>query len=300
MYPTTSGKALAAPGSRCPRNRSVQPVSGVAAVGQAPSNSEPIRSGHPRCAEASTGAGPRQRQRPVGPLPCPYRVDRTVTYPHVSVRAARYPALRQSGKHRRTASRSGPGALPAQGTSTGAGRRQRQRPVGPLPRPYRLGRTLTCPRNRSAMPVWRSDNWAVDAREPAQWRERGRAELGGARKRAVRRRTHWPRRPSWSVCTDFSGLRRRVWLRQPHVHTGSPNAYLPTAHVAHDTPSPTVAMPRGEPPAGQRYCHDPSSVRRHAASTGRPLASDSGLPGNLRTEARRGDRPPRARGAQAG
>ncbi len=61
----------------------------------------------------------------------------------LSVRRRRYPALRPSGKHRRTASRSGPGALPAQGTSTGAGRRQRQRPVGPLPRPYRLARTVT-------------------------------------------------------------------------------------------------------------------------------------------------------------
>ena len=25
---------------------------------------------------------------------------------------------------------------------------------------------------------------------------------------------------TWSVCTDFSGRRRRVWLGQPHVHTG--------------------------------------------------------------------------------
>ena len=32
------------------RNRSVLPVTGVAAVGQAPSNSEPIRSGRPPCA----------------------------------------------------------------------------------------------------------------------------------------------------------------------------------------------------------------------------------------------------------
>ena len=55
----------------------------------------------------------------------------------------------------------------------------------------------------------------------------------------------------------------------------------------HDTPSPTVEMPRGRAPAGQRYCHDPSSVRRNPASAGRPLASESGLPGNLRTEARR-------------
>ena len=33
----------------------------------------------------------------------------------VTVRSCRYRVLRQSGKHRRTASRSGPGALPAQG-----------------------------------------------------------------------------------------------------------------------------------------------------------------------------------------
>ena len=46
--------------------------------------------------------------------------------------------------------------------------------------------------------------------------------MGGARKRAVRRRTPCPRRPSWSVCADSSGRRRRVWLGQPHVHTGLP------------------------------------------------------------------------------
>ncbi len=46
---------------------------GVTAVGQASSNSEPIRSGRPPCAGTSTGAGRRQRQRPVGPAPCPYR-----------------------------------------------------------------------------------------------------------------------------------------------------------------------------------------------------------------------------------
>ena len=61
----------------------------------------------------------------------------------LSVRASRYPALRQSDKHRRTASRSGPGALRAQGTSTGAGRRQRQRPVGPAACPYQDDRTVT-------------------------------------------------------------------------------------------------------------------------------------------------------------
>ncbi len=42
---------------------------GVPAVGQASSNGEPIRSGRPPCTGTSTGAGPRQRQRPVGPLP---------------------------------------------------------------------------------------------------------------------------------------------------------------------------------------------------------------------------------------
>ena len=61
----------------------------------------------------------------------------------VSVRSSRYPALRQPDKHCRTASRSGPGALRAQGTSTGAGRRQRQRPVGPAACPYRDDRTVT-------------------------------------------------------------------------------------------------------------------------------------------------------------
>ncbi len=53
----------------------------------------------------SRSAGSRVDRPVVGP---PYRHGRTLT-PTVSVRASRYPALRQSGKHRRTASRSGPG-----------------------------------------------------------------------------------------------------------------------------------------------------------------------------------------------
>ncbi len=61
------------------RNRSAKPVSGVPAVGQASSHSEPIRSGALPAQGHSIGAGRRQRQRPVGPLPCPYRVHRTVT-----------------------------------------------------------------------------------------------------------------------------------------------------------------------------------------------------------------------------
>ena len=51
--------------------------------------------------------------------------------------------------------------------------------------------------------------------------------MGGARKRAVRRRTPWPAGPSWSVCTDFSGRRRRVRLGQPHVDTGSTERLRP-------------------------------------------------------------------------
>ena len=43
-----------------------------------------------------------------------YPLPPTATAPVVD--STRYPALRQSGKHRRTASRSSPGALPAQGT----------------------------------------------------------------------------------------------------------------------------------------------------------------------------------------
>jgi len=48
-------------------------------------------------------------------------------------------------------------------------------------------------------------------------------------------------------------------------------------------------------PSGSAICHDTSSVRRYPASAGRPLASESGLPGHLRTEARRSDRYRRAR-----
>ena len=45
-------------------------------------------------------------------------------------------------------------------------------------------------------------------------RERPRTKV------AEPRRSYWPRRPRWSVCTDSSGRRRRVWLDQPHAHTG--------------------------------------------------------------------------------
>ena len=95
-------------------NRSVVPVSGVAAVGASivEQRADPVR--RPPCTGTSTGAGRRQRQRPVGPLPCPYRLRRTVTRT-VTVRSSRYPALRQSGQ---ASSNSGPirsGALPAQG-----------------------------------------------------------------------------------------------------------------------------------------------------------------------------------------
>ena len=76
------------------------------------------------------------------------------TLADVSVRSSRYPALRQPDKHCRTASRFGPGALRAQGTSTGAGRRQRQRPVGPAACPYRDDRTVTGGRNCQAVMAW--------------------------------------------------------------------------------------------------------------------------------------------------
>jgi len=71
----------------------------------------------------------------------------------VSVRSSRYPAFRQSGKHRPHSEPIRSGAFPAQGHSTGAGRRQRQRPVGPLPCPYRVHRTVTDPGKRSLKPV---------------------------------------------------------------------------------------------------------------------------------------------------
>ena len=60
---------------------------------------------------------------------------------------------------------------------------------------------------------------------PPSGEERRRAEVGGARKCAVRRRTHWPRRPSWSACTDFSGRRRRVLAGPAASIPARPNAY---------------------------------------------------------------------------
>ena len=60
----------------------------------------------------------------------------------------------------------------------------------------------------------------------------------------------------------------------------------------------------GRTRAGQRYCHDASSVRRYPASARAVLAAESGLPGNLRTEARRirteARRGDRHRGARRG
>ena len=49
---------------------------------------------------------------------------------------------------------------------------------------------------------------------------RARSGRGRATKVAKRRRLHRPRGPRWSVCTDSSGRRRRVWLDQPLAHTG--------------------------------------------------------------------------------
>ena len=59
--------------------RSVLPVTGVAAVGQAPSNSEPIRSGRPSCAGDIDRCWPSTTAASGWPLPRPYRVHRTLT-----------------------------------------------------------------------------------------------------------------------------------------------------------------------------------------------------------------------------
>ena len=83
----------------------------------------------------------------------------------VTVRPSRYPALRQSGKHRRTASRSGPGL---------SLRRDIRSVLTVDNASVRLARShvhtgfterlrLEVWSKRSAMPVWRTDNWAVDA-----------------------------------------------------------------------------------------------------------------------------------------
>ena len=93
---------------------SVKPVSGVTAVGQASSNSEPIRSGRPcvhrghRPVLAVDNASVRLA-RPHVHTGTTERLQRP-DIQTVSVRSSRYPALRHSDKHRPTASRSGPGA----------------------------------------------------------------------------------------------------------------------------------------------------------------------------------------------
>ncbi len=65
-----------------------------------------------------------------------------------------------------------------------------------------------------------------NARSRGAEKERGRAEAGRARKRAVRRRTHSPAGRVGQSARIFAGRRRRVWLGQPRVHTGSAERLL--------------------------------------------------------------------------
>ncbi len=118
-------------------NRSVVPVSGVAAVGASivEQRADPVR--RPPCTGISAGAGRRQRQRPVGPLPCPYRLGRTVTV-DCSVEPWNPSAVRgrRSELNRRIAC-SDRGSVMTTALSARC-----PTPVAPLP-PWASGRTLT-------------------------------------------------------------------------------------------------------------------------------------------------------------
>ena len=126
MYPTTSGRLWLPPGvaahvtvrssrysgpttRRSTRNPRSGEGRGRAEVGRARKRAVRRRmhwpAGRVQTATARL-AGPPAMSIPGSP---------NAYLPIVSVRSCRYPALRQSGKHRRTASRSGPGTLRAQG-----------------------------------------------------------------------------------------------------------------------------------------------------------------------------------------
>ena len=143
------------------------------------------------------------------------------TLADVSVRSSRYPALRQPDKHCRTASRSGPGALRAQGTSTGAGRRQRQRPVGPAACPYRDDRTVTGGRNCSVK-VWKTGRSA-----PSPQRS---SPISSASPPSRQR----------SGCPSRTGQPRVLASRETPLHGWRTDHIVPTARVSspHSAPSP--------------------------------------------------------------
>ena len=80
-----------------------------------------------------------------------------------------------------------------------------------LPRPRRAGQVV--PRYSRPTTGW-------STREPAQRsKERGRVEVGGARKRALRRKSALASQAEPVSLHGFSGRRRRVWLGQPPAQT---------------------------------------------------------------------------------
>ena len=134
----------------------------------------------------------------------------------------------------------------------------------------------------------RSTREAAERRKSAD--ELKRAEPGSA---PCRRRTHSPRRPSWLVCTDFSGRRRRVWLGQPRVHTGSAERLRSrTARMVLWIPAPSVVI-NGVTTAGRLQVKHGLSVAYKDLGGSRFQNNDTAAPTARRRSRQTGQRLPR-------
>jgi len=160
----------------------------------------------------------------------------------VSVRSTRYPAFRQSGKHRRTASRSGPGLSLCRDI----------RPVLAVDNAsVRLARShvhtgfterLPLPRKRSVNAVsgvpavGQASSHSEPIRSGALPAQDIRPVLAvdNASVRLARSRVH-------------TGFTERLRCPAAHAAHAAHVSVCPSAHTTHDTPGPTVAMPRVEP-----------------------------------------------------
>ncbi len=203
------------------------------------------------------------------------------------------PALRQSGKHRRTASRSGPGALPAHGTSNGTAV---DNASVRLARPHvhtGFAERLRGRGKRSAMPVG-GPTTGRSTREPAERRrsadELKRAERGSAPCGEERTGSAGRAGQSARISPDADGA--SGWFGRMSI-PAPPNGY--GVAVAGVAGSPVAGSPanRSEPrpvhclPPFRAYAVTPPMALRHplravdrvAGGTARICASSPPRPG---------------------
>ena len=196
---------------------------------------------------------------------CTVRIERCVD---VSVRSSRYPALRQSGKHRRE-QRAHPVRAPSLRRDIDrAGRRQRQRPVGPLPCPYRVHRTVTCGRVDESVRSYRygGPTTGRSTREPAQrrksadelkWAEPGSAPCGEERTGPAVRAGRSAR-----ISPDAEGA--SGWASRMSI-PAPPNVYVRTCgRMASREPwtGPWRDRSRATSPQGVPHCEPPGVYQR--------------------------------------